>query len=251
MINFGSGVLSATPLTDANGNAIQNPQATNFADLQDTSLDFSFENKELYGSKQFAIASGRGKASITGKAGVAKFNAQLFNAVFFGQVLTPGYQSQVRDVTGVTVPATPHEITVAPPGGGVFLGELGVRDENGNPMSRVNNAPSTGQYSVDGSGKYTFSANDASKTVYIDYQYKVENAGSSIEINNQFMGTQPTFRIDLFTKFRGESVSFTLYSCTSDKMSFATKQEDFTIPDFGFKAQADGAGRVGVITFSE
>lgn len=248
-ISFGSGVLTATPLVDSSGNPIANPTPVAFAELQDVSLDYSFENKKLYGNKQFPIAVARGKGSVTAKASVAVFNAELFNAVFFGQTLTAGYTSQVQDVTGVAIPTTPSTITVTPPNSGTFDADMGVRDENGNPMKRVGSAPSVGEYSVSG-GTYTFATASAGDIVYINYSYNVADSGSTIAINNQFMGTQPSFRADLYKAYKGESVTFSLFNCSSDKMSFASKSEDFTMPEFSFEAFANNAGNVGTIAFS-
>jgi hypothetical protein len=43
-----------------------------------------FSTKQLYSSKQFPVAIGRGTGKIKGKANFAQFNAQTFNDLFFG-----------------------------------------------------------------------------------------------------------------------------------------------------------------------
>lgn len=250
-IVFGSGVLTATPLVDALGNAISNPTPVPFAEMQDVSVDFSFESKKLYGNKQFPIAVGRGKGSITAKASIATVSGALFNSVFFGQTYSDGYSAQVQDVAGQVIPASPFEITVVPPDAGVFSADMGVRDENGNPLARVGSAPATGQYSVDNTGKYTFATTDEGNTVYINYHYTVATGGGTIELVNQFMGVQPSFRADLYTVYKGKSATLTLVNVSSDKLSLATKQDDFAMPELSMEAFANGAGSMGYWSFKD
>ena len=66
MYLFGPGLLWGTPLTDASGAAIAVPTPLLFGTLQNTEFDFKFEIKQLHGQNQFAVAVGRGKASVNG-----------------------------------------------------------------------------------------------------------------------------------------------------------------------------------------
>jgi len=153
--NFGSGILVGTPLTSASGAAISNPSPIQFGALQDVSVDFSFDNKELYGQNQFALTVGRGKGKISGKAKMAQISALLFNSLFFGQSLASGVYTDFIDTIGTAIPA--GTFTIAPvtqyssylngtvP---VFGYDLGVKDSFGVPMTRVASAPTTGQYST-------------------------------------------------------------------------------------------------------
>ena len=61
---------------------------------------------------------------------------------------------------------------------------------------------------------------------------------------NQPMGAAPTFRVDLVQTFRGKQWTIMAPACTSSKLSFATKQDDFMLPDFEFSAFDDGTGNV-------
>ena len=65
---FGAGVLYATQLTDASGNALAAnvTSPVKFGVLQEVSLDVSFDTKMLYGNQQFPIAVGRGKGKVSG-----------------------------------------------------------------------------------------------------------------------------------------------------------------------------------------
>jgi hypothetical protein len=152
---FGAGVLIGTPLTDYAGNAIANPTPVQFGVAQEISLDISFDTKLLYGQNQFPVANGRGKGKISGKVKAAQVNGALFNSIMFGQGLTSGIVSDVYDVIGAAIPATPFQITPTVPSSGTWSFDLGVRDSNGVPMTRVASGPATGQYSV-AAGVYTF-----------------------------------------------------------------------------------------------
>lgn len=241
---FGSGSLFGTPLTDATGTAIANPSPQLFGVLQDVSVDISCDIKELYGQNQFPVAIGRGKGKITGKAKFARMNGSLLNSLFFGQTLSSGQYSVFADYTGAQIPATPYTITVTPPNSGTFGQDLGVRDANGNPMTRVASAPTTGQYSLAGA-VYTFAAADTGKTVFISYNYSATSTvAKNMVVNNVQMGNAPTFQADLMVPYGGNQLALTLFSCVSTKLSFATKLDDFEVHELDFSAFANAAGQV-------
>jgi hypothetical protein len=81
---FGSGVLYATRNDIANGTPIR------FGALQDVSVDFSGELKELYGQNQYALDAARGKVKIQGKAKYAQISASIMTNMFFGGSSTVG-----------------------------------------------------------------------------------------------------------------------------------------------------------------
>lgn len=249
---FGSGILWGTPLTDANSNAIANPSPVQFGTLQDCSIDMSFDTKMLYGQNQFPVAVGRGKGKMSGKAKIAQVNGMLYNSIFFGQTLSAGtLVSDVYDTTGAAIPATPYTITVTPPGSGAWSRDLGVKNANGVPMTCVAGTPTTGQYAVT-AGAYLFAAADTGLTVYISYQYTATSAGAKkLVIANLPMGYAPTFKTDLLLPYQGKSLVLTLGSCVGSKLSMATKQDDFAIPEFDFDAFADSNGNIGTLAWSE
>lgn len=246
---FGSGILWGTPTADASGNAIANPTPVQFGTLQDVSLDISFENKELFGQNQFAVAVGRGKGKIAGKAKFAQINGSLFNSLFFGQTLTAGLINDVYDMNGAAVPeSSPYTITPTVPGSGTWSQDLGVRDANGLPMTRVASAPIAGQYSVS-AGIYTFAAADSGKTVFINYQYTaISTTAQKGTVSNVLMGYAPSFRVDLAVPFAGKSMIWTLPNAISTKLTIATKLDDFALPEFDFSGFADASGNV--LTYS-
>lgn len=248
---FGAGVLVGTAVTDYTGTAIATPTPVQFGILQNASVDFSFDLKELFGQYQFPVAIGRGKGKITGKAQFAQLNGLTLNSLFFGQTLTTGALGEVIDTTGQTIPSTPFTITVTPPSSGTWTNDLGVLDPNGIPMTRVVSGPTTGQYSV-AAGVYTFAAADTGKTVRISYQYTATSTvAKRLTVNNALMGAAPNFRCDLLIPFSGKQFVLTLPACVGSKLSVATKLDDFTVPEFDFSAYADATNNVAYLGLAE
>ena len=248
---FGAGALIGTPTQDAFGTAIANPTPIQFGVLQDVSVDMSFDVKELYGQNQFAVAVGRGKGKITGKAKFAQINGLILNSLFFGQTLATGTLTDVIDTTGSVIPGTPFQITPTVPGSGTWAVDLGVKNASGQPMTRVISGPTTGQYSVS-AGVYTFATADAGLTVFISFQYTATSTiARKSTVQNVLMGYAPTFRCDLYSPYGGKALTISLPNCIGTKLTFATKQDDFMIPEFDFSAFADGSGNVMTYSTSE
>lgn len=238
---FGSGVLIGAANQDAFGNPLATPTPVQFGVLQDISLDISFDTKELYGSNQFPVAIGRGKGKATGKAKFAQINGLMLNSLFFGQTLTAGSLSDYIDVTGS---ASETSLTPTVPNGGTWVRDLGVRSAVGIPLIRVVSSPAAGQYSVS-SGVYTFASADAGTTIYISFQFTASStvARKSV-VANLPMGYAPTFAVDFYTAQNGKPLTISAGSCLTTKFSLATKQDDFTIPEFDFSMFADAAGNL-------
>jgi hypothetical protein len=251
---FGVGNMYATQLTDSLGNSVSNPTPFPLMVLQEGTIDISADVKQLYGQNQYAVAVGRGKASISVKVKPARILAGLWNAIFFGQGNTSGILTNFTDTVGAAIPTTPFQITVTPASSGTFAGDLGVIDSNGNPMTRVASAPVTGQYSVNtGTGAYTFAAADTGKTVYVNYQYTASTAGIGYKqtVNNQAMGYAPFFKADLTVAYSGKQVTFSFPRCMATKMNFGLKNEDFAVPEFEFMPMDNGSGQVYTWSTSE
>jgi hypothetical protein len=247
--HFGSGVLWATPVQDALGAAYASPTPFQFGILQDIGIDASFEEKLLYGSSSFAVDSGRGKGKIGLKAKFANINILPFTAAFFGQSAVSGLITSVKDDIGQLATAS---VTIAPPAGATYFANLGVRsDANGTPMIRVTSAPSTGQYTTDGNGAYTFAAADVGKTIFVDYQHLTAAAGKLLTVTNLPMGLTPTFRLDMSMARNGKVLTLTWPKVTSSKLAMSTKQEDFMIPELDMSALADDNGVVWKWSASE
>lgn len=83
-LGFGAGVLTATRNDIANGAPIR------FGALQDISVDWDGEIKELYAQGQVAIDARRGKMKIQGKAKLAYIDNNLMANLFFGTSVSTG-----------------------------------------------------------------------------------------------------------------------------------------------------------------
>lgn len=251
---FGPGNLIATPLTDAFGNAIANPTPRQLGGFQEATFDSSAENKMLYGPNQYPIAVGRGKAKVGLKVKAAQVSADQWNALFIGQPLnqTASVISAYVDTQGTAIPGTPFQIVPVTTYAAfltagttpVFDYDLGVVDGNGNVFTRVASGPTTGQYSLS-AGTYTFATADTGKVVFISFTYTATNSAGKknvfINVNNIPMGQAPFLQLDLFASYNGNGLLVTLFQCIASKLSFATKLDDFAIPDWEFDGFSNNA----------
>jgi len=112
----------------------------------------------------------------------------------------------------------------------------------GLPLAKVSSAPVQGQYSVS-AGVYTFASADASAAVLISYRYS-SAAGVQLNVRQQLMGFAPTFQILLNEQYAGKQANLLLYSCVAEKLAWATKNEDFLVPEFDFEALSNAGGQV-------
>lgn len=238
---FGTGQLFATPV--GGGNPLR------VGALQDVSVEFSGDIKQLYGQYQFPLDVARGKTKIEGKVGTANIDVAAFNQLFFGgSVSNNAEKKQVVNEAG-TIPTTPFQITVA--NAADFFMDLGVNDVlTGAPLKQVSSGPTTGQYSVNSStGVYTFAAADTGKAVLINYIFDATTSGSgSLVIGNNLMGSTPKFQLVMSQIYNGKQFLLMLYSCTADKLSLPLKQDDYTISEISYQAQANDANQIGFLS---
>jgi len=238
MFQFGSGTLWGYPVS---GNLAANPTPIKFGTLQDVSLEISGSLKELYGQNQYAEAVARGKCKIAGKAKFAQIVGKHVNDLFFGQTMTSGQKLTSLDEAQSVPASSPYTITVT--NSAQFVDDWGVRySATGLPLVKVTSAPVQGQYSVS-AGTYTFAAADAGAAVLISYRY-TSAAGVQLNIRQQLMGFAPTFQILLNEQYAGKQANLLLYSCVAEKLTWATKNEDFLVPEFDFEAFSNAGGQV-------
>ena len=237
---FGTGQLYATPV--GGGNPLR------IGALQDVSVDFSGDTKQLFGQYQFPLDVARGKTKIEGKIGTANVDVAAYNTLFFGGSLTNNSEKkQVVNETG-TVPAVgPYTVTVA--NAGTFYIDLGVLDvTSGATLKQVSGAPATGEYSV-AAGVYTFNAAQLSNAVVINYIYTATTTGSgTLSLTNNLMGSTPKFQLIASQVFNGKQFTLCLYTCVADKLSLPLKQDDYTIGEMTYSAQADATNTIGFIS---
>ena len=241
-INFSSGTMFATRNDSAAGS---NPTPVKFGILQEGSIEFDGTNKELYGTYQFPQDVARGPIKVMGKSKIAQIYSGMYD-LFFGLGITPA--------TGVAVALneahTPVSTSQTVTNSGTFAADLGVSyAATGIPLSRVASAPSVGQYAVT-AGVYTLNATDEVPLLF-SYEYGVTTGFNEIAITNQPMGTSPTFSIILATTYKGNVMNIHLNQAISEKLTFPTKNTDYTIQEFDFQAYTDAANNLGKLTFSQ
>ncbi|KWI90201.1 hypothetical protein WM08_15205 [Burkholderia ubonensis] len=84
-----------------------------------------------------------------------------------------GPTSQFVDSVGHRVPTTgPYTVQAVAPSG-TFQSDSGVFDAGGNQLTLVGGSPGAGQYSVSGTGLYTFNSAQAGQFVRINFAYAV------------------------------------------------------------------------------
>lgn len=240
---FGSGTLIGK-------SSVANSTPLQFGILQDVSLDFAFSLKELYGTNQFPADIGRGTAKITGKAKQGDIDADIFSQLFFNEVVTVN-QLLLTQSEAITVPATsPYTITVG--GAAAFVSDEGVSyAASGQRLQRVGSAVAVGEYIVnEATGVYTFAAADEGVAMLVNYTTTSNAGGKEFTITSNLLGDAPTFSVLFNGKRNGKQMTVTLNQCISSKLSFATKLEDFMIPEFDFMAMADSANNVGKISIA-
>ena len=226
-----------------------NPTPVQFGALQDVTVDISFSIKELFSSKQFPVAIGRGTGKITGKADFAQFNAQMFNDLFFGE--TSVASGRVVTINGESATISANVVNVAHNSSN-FAQDLGVvYAANGTVLTNVSSGPSGAQYTVNANGQYGFNSSQNNTAVLISYQYTDSGNGSKIVIANQALGSFPQFSLALSTSFNSKLLTLNLNSCMSAKLGLSTKLEDFTMPSFDFAAFADSGGNIGSLSLDE
>lgn len=243
MYSFGSGVLIGTR-TD-----IINATPVNFGLVQGVTVEETASVKELYGQFQHPIALARGTIKTTGKAKAARISGLAFANLFYGVTPAAG-QTATSFAEAAVVPAS-SPFTVTPANSATLVDDAGVvYASTGLPLTKVASAPAAGQYSLS-AGIYTLSSADAGKALLISYTYTLTASGQKLAITNQLTGTTPTFAAQFFTTFQGQTISLKLNACTSSKLTFETKLEDFVLPEFDFACFADSSGTIMTWSFAE
>lgn len=235
---FGSGVLYGRSAQSTT------PTPVRFGVLQEVSLEFAFTTKPLYGQNQFPVAVGRGTAKVTGKAKYGQFNAQAFNDLFFGYSSLPTGETKTAVSEAATVTAN---VVNAAHNAAAFVADLGVvYAANGTIFTRVAAGANVGQYVCNESnGQYTFNSTDNNVAVLLNYTWNDTSNGKQITITNPLLGNAPTFKAVFTQTYNGQQQTMTLNACMSEKLTVATKLEDWTIPEFDFQAFADASGTIG------
>lgn len=236
-LGFGSGVFFVTRTDIDNGTPVQ------LAALQDITITFNGEMRDLFSQGQFPIAVARGKTKIEGKGKYALISTPVYNSLFFGQEVVTG-QTLMAFAEGYNIAATltvSHNATFAFDLG-VFIPSTGGRMTKVDPTA----TPATGEYKQSPAGVYIFAAADVPVSpsvlpLQISYEYTV-SGGFTLNGGNPFMGTTPVFRGDFYQPFGNNSLNLSLFNCVGMNIGLPTTVDNFTINDFSFGAFAGADG---------
>jgi hypothetical protein len=241
---FGPGICYVTR-TD-----VTNATPINIGFAQGLSLDFAGTIKELYGQNQYPLDAARGTIKVTGKATAAVVSGIAWNNFFFGNAFVGGgFKWNVNEQSNLGA-------TVVVANSATFDQDLGVVDAvSGVPFIKVASAPAAGQYSVNtATGTYSFNSSDVSAAKIGLFTYTSTVAGTigqTLNVNNTLLGTSPAFQLDYYTSRANKPLVLRLFQCQASKLTFATKLEDFAMPEFDFSAFANSAGNIAKIVFPE
>ena len=240
---FATGQLYATPV---GGGAPLRVGA-----LQDVSVEFSGDVKQLFGQYQFPLDVARGKTKVEGKIGTGNIDVSSFNQLFFGQTVTTNTQKVQAQNEAHSIPATPGPYTVTAANAADFYLDLGVYlVSTGEMLRQVSGTPATGEYSVNaGTGVYTFNAAQQGAAILINYIYDSTTTGSgTLDINNQLMGVTPKFQLLASQTYNNKTFTLCLYSVVADKLSMPLKQDDYLISEVSYQASANATNQIGFIS---
>ena len=242
---FGIGALWGTR------NDITGVGPDQFAILQDNSVDFAFEIKELYSQLGYPVDIARGKGKITGKAKVARVFASLYADIFFGESVATGETNTAENEVHTLASGT---MTVAHSTG--YVADLGIYYNSAGQtrFQYVTGAPAIGQYSTGVNGIYTFFTGDISAAISVSYVY-TDASGKTITINNEFMGYTPTF-VGTFYQQRNTQgstgqLTLRLNECVSSHLTIPSRLDDYAIQDFDYQAFSNSSNVVGTISTTE
>ncbi len=237
---FGSGILTGVR-NDATGT--YTPQR--FGALQEVSVEFSGDIKELFSTYQFPIDVARGKTKIMGKAKVAEIKSAMYNDLFFGQTAPAATQIKYAWNESTTLATGAASYTVTNSGSTPLVDQGVFLASNGNQFDAVSSSAGANQYVFTPStGVYLFSTHSASLGVLVNYTYTTAS-GKKLSITNALMGNTPSFAMTLFQQFENNQVVLVLNKCVSNRLSFPTRIDDYVIQDLDFSAFADSSGNVG------
>jgi hypothetical protein len=214
-----------------------------FAGFQEGSIEMTGTVKEAYGQYTFPIAVAKGTSKTTGKLKQVIIQGGAYSDLFFGgsnvRDAPVANQMYIAEDEAATIPSQ-TTYTVTATHGATFLQDLGCFNATtGAQMTCILTGPTVaGTYEVSAAGVYTFSAADAAVPVTLNYAYTL-TTGHTLSVYNQLLGVTPSWQCWFRTQYLTKQVVFKFMKCVSSKLSFATKLEDFMMPEMDFAYFAD------------
>lgn len=221
-----------------------------FALLQNVNIDFTRDPKELWGEREFSEVIANGMTRIAGRCSQGRVFGSLYANAFFRETVTAGSVG-FADHEAQTIPGSGY-FTIDVDNAADWTDDLGVYfTVTGDRLTYNANGPAAaGEYSVV-AGTYTFHSADAGNAVKIDYLYDSTD-GKMFTINNQLMGTAPSFKMVLFNPGRTRTGAapfvFVLNSVIPTKFSLPFRMSEFALPEFDFIGSADESDVIGLMS---
>jgi hypothetical protein len=242
MKQFGIGVLYGTPISGGNN---ATPSFTQrFGIMKEVSVEFNQKLEKLLGQNKMPEDIAPGDMEFKGKASFAEIEVDVYNSLFFGDVVAAGSKAFIN---GESHTLDGSNTTVTHNGNNTFYQDLGVRyAANGVALRAVTAGnEATGLYSVDSTGKYTFGGNDAGNNVVmlIDYAY-TSASGKTLTVTQHLMGYGPVFEVYCTQPYQSTGNGLHLFACRAAKMSMPMTRNAHMFSDFEFEAFANAAGNI-------
>ena len=243
---FGPGVCIVTRTDTAT------PLSVNIGYAQEFSFSAKGSTKKLYGQNNLPLLAARGTVALTGKIKAALVSGIAWNACFFGSSFTAGKDNYYvgANAEAHTPSGTTQVVTNAT--GGIV--DLGVTYASGIPLQRVASVTAAGTYSVvPSTGTYPFNASDEVPLLF-NYSNFSSASGQQLNVVNQLLGTNPTFQLDYWTNLNqptSKPFSVRAFACVASDLTFATKLEDFVMPEISFDMFVNASGQAFNMNFPE
>ena len=213
-------------------------------------MEFSQKLEKLLGQNKLPDDIAPGEMEFKGKANFAEIEVDIFNSLFFADIITAGVKNFVNGEATGAVTGNNYSVTNAGNNSkpnvmlSVRYATTGVQLQQ---VSAGNEA--TGSFSFNSSnGKIVFGGNDAGNNVtfLVDYTYTTAT-GKTLTVTNHLMGYGPVFEIYLSQPYQSVGNGIHLFSCRCAKMSMPMTRNAHMFSDFEFEAFANSAGNVAEI----
>jgi hypothetical protein len=222
-----------------------NPTGIDLALVSSLKLDVEEEDVDLDGEDLDVVDSFPSTRRITFEAEVSEWSAQLVGGVTAGTTISAA--NKLGAVGSGTIPTTPFQITITPPGGGTFGQILAVVNlSDGKAMTRVASAPATGQFSISGA-VLTFASADQGDSVFYRYQYTL-TTGAQAKVVAAGAGSTPAkYAVHCYNNFAGKSSGIYIPAARIPGLSAAFERKGWVKTTIRGKAVRDAVNDMAYI----
>lgn len=220
---------------------VANPTPRRIAVLQEVSVEFKRDNKELFGENKYAEDVASGNESISGKYKTGELDPTWITECFLDASRTTGMLLMARAELQAVATGTTTVTHAAD-----FSEDYGIVNLATNQVyRRVASAPAAGQYAVnEATGVYTFNVSENGTTLAHTYMYESTD-GETYTANNTPAGDSVYCSLLLYKNSRAQTpFGLRLANATFESASFGFKLNDYTMPEGSFKGFSDATGKV-------